>query len=427
MSTDPTHQKPRVLFVDDEPAVLLALARLMRGLRNDMESVFVGGAAEALAQLGLRSFDVVVADIRMPDMDGAQVLSEMQRSFPGIIRIVLSGHAEMGAARRSLSLAHHFLAKPCDAATLRAVLVRALGLRKLLQNRELQAVIACMRDLPARPYIYSTLCCLLAEPEIDWRDVARLISRDTALCHAFLNIVGSTFSPPTQHNMSLETAVAYLGPTRLGSRVVAATATSALAGRAERHGHDPARYETHALLCAHIASALVHDTHMSEDAFAAGLLHNVGELLLLAEGSEDHLRVRAYSAAHGVSLHDAERKLGSVSHGHVGAYLLNEWGLSHSILEAVARHDQPLATPHAVLDVVDAVHVSALLADHYVHHAPNALELASNYLAPFSTARSLLEISASAEVWLAQRERTRVEVAHGHDHGPWPASPETRA
>jgi HD-like signal output (HDOD) protein/ActR/RegA family two-component response regulator len=415
MSPAATSCKPRVLFVDDEPAVLRAMARLMRGLRNDIESVFVENGTEALAHLAQSPFDVVVADIRMPKMDGAELLSEVQRRFPRVLRIVLSGHADIGAARRAISIAHHFLLKPCDATSVREVIIRAIGLRTLLEDRELLSLVSGMRDVPARPQTYTELSRLLAMPETTSRDIARLISRDGALSVAFLKIVNSTFSPPMQRALTLEAAVSYLGLTRLRAKIFAAAATTTLAARAERHGYDLALNETRALLCAHLAAALVHDRQTSDEAFAAGLLHNVGDLMLLAEGSEVHLHARAHAKQRGIASHAAERELGSVSHAHVGAYLLGQWGLPYSIIEAIARQHQPLATPHTALDVVDAVYVSALLVDHYVEHVPNALEVATEYLGRFRAALSLGELTSAAELWLQDRERASVHPAHDLD------------
>ena len=84
----------RVLFVDDEQRVLDGLARMLRPLRHEWEMSFASGAAEGLAELEARPFDVVVSDMRMPGMDGVELLTQVKEQHPGLVRIVLSGQTD---------------------------------------------------------------------------------------------------------------------------------------------------------------------------------------------------------------------------------------------------------------------------------------------------------------------------------------------
>ena len=81
----------KVLFVDDEANVILALKRMLRPLRNEWKMEFVTSGAEALGVLEKEKYDVVVTDMRMPEMDGAQLLETVREKYPGIVRIILSG------------------------------------------------------------------------------------------------------------------------------------------------------------------------------------------------------------------------------------------------------------------------------------------------------------------------------------------------
>jgi YesN/AraC family two-component response regulator len=67
----------RILFVDDEPMVLDGLRRSLHSMRKDWEMVFVTSGSEALESMANQSFDIVVTDMRMPGMDGAQLLEEV--------------------------------------------------------------------------------------------------------------------------------------------------------------------------------------------------------------------------------------------------------------------------------------------------------------------------------------------------------------
>jgi len=113
--------KKRVLFVDDEPRILDGRRRMLRSMRHEWKMSFAETGQEALAILANQPFDVVVVDMRMPGMDGVQLLSEVRKRHQ-IIRIVLSGTADREAILRAVGLAHQYLSKPCDAETLKSVL-----------------------------------------------------------------------------------------------------------------------------------------------------------------------------------------------------------------------------------------------------------------------------------------------------------------
>jgi YesN/AraC family two-component response regulator len=115
---------PRILFVDDEPQVLDALRNLMRRQRHRWDMAFASGGAAALAAFEEAPFDVIVSDMRMPGMDGAELLALVRDRYPATARVVLSGYAEPAAVNRALAVAHEFLSKPCDARTLEQVIER---------------------------------------------------------------------------------------------------------------------------------------------------------------------------------------------------------------------------------------------------------------------------------------------------------------
>src|SRR5579862_1975913 len=112
----------RILFVDDERRVLEGLQRMLRPHRSQWHMRFANSGQEALAMLEEGSYDVIVSDMRMPGMDGAQLLETVRERYPGMIRIVLSGHSDVEAALRAVPVAHQFLAKPCDAEKLQAAI-----------------------------------------------------------------------------------------------------------------------------------------------------------------------------------------------------------------------------------------------------------------------------------------------------------------
>ena len=89
--------KRRILFVDDEAKVLDGLRNLLRRQRHEWDMLFALSGAAALEELAKAPVDVIVSDMRMPGMDGAELLTRVRTLYPQTARIVLSGHAERGA------------------------------------------------------------------------------------------------------------------------------------------------------------------------------------------------------------------------------------------------------------------------------------------------------------------------------------------
>lgn len=388
--------KHRVLFVDDEPAMLTGLSRLLRSLRHEIDSEFAGGGAAALALLAERPFDIVVSDIRMPGMDGAELLQEVQRRYPHIIRIVLSGHADLSVALRAVPVVHQFLAKPCDAAVVREVIRRAANLHKLLQDQRLKTLVAGIRELPARPRIISELMRILDDPGANANAIAALVARDVALSAQVLKVVNSAFFGLARRVTAIESAVSYLGTGMLRALMLSSAATDKLGPRARALGYDLEGTQRHALLCGQLASLFFQDKLRREDAFASGLLHDIGELLLIAESDPNMLVAASEAAQSGRSLHLVESERGFVSHAYVGAYLLGAWGIPYSIVEAVAHHHEPSCVEHEQFDVVDAVYCANLILDYLRERDERLLALAHEHAERLPGARPLSEVVDAA-------------------------------
>src|SRR4051794_31980839 len=105
----------RILFVDDEVRVLDGVRRLLHHLHGDWQMSFATSGQQALEILSQGGFDVIVTDIRMPGMNGIELLAIAKELYPGIVRIVLSGQSDRDLTLKSALNAHQYLSKPCDA------------------------------------------------------------------------------------------------------------------------------------------------------------------------------------------------------------------------------------------------------------------------------------------------------------------------
>jgi putative nucleotidyltransferase with HDIG domain len=366
----------RILFVDDEPNVLAGLRRMLHPLCAQWEMVFVGGGKEALERLGEFGFDVLVTDVRMAGMSGVELLNQVRERFPETIRIVLSGTADSEAALRTATLAHQYLCKPCDAATFRATLERACSMRAMLWDPTLQTLISGIDKLPSLPSVYLKLNAVLGSDHASVKDIATVITQDMAMTAKVLQLVNSALFGISRKITSVTEAVTYLGVETVKSLSLSVMAFSEF--RDPKLARFAEQLSAHSLevgvLAREIAKSSRFATVTADDCFVAGLLHDIGKLILADNRPNEFRDSLRIAGLGGITSIEAEVEVFGTTHAEVGAHLLWLWGLPDCVTEAVALHHKPgRPAGGAVL----AVHVADALIYNKEHPELDADSLGS--------------------------------------------------
>jgi HD-like signal output (HDOD) protein len=352
----------RVLFVDDELQILEGLRRMLRPQRHEWEMTFAPGGEAALALMEANRFDVIVADMRMPGMDGAKLLTQVRNLYPQVARIVLSGHAELSTALQVVPIAHQFLAKPCDAGTLRVAVERACHLKGLLNDDSIHRTVGALRDLSSLASTYNALTQALANPDTSHQEFASIVEQDVSISAKILQLVSSAFFGNAHSVVDLEHAVIYLGINTLRSLVLSLEVFRVFQPKKPLPGFSLESLHAHARLVAHIAARLPVPKHLLDVTMVAGILHDVGKLILAWKLPGRFKMLQAQAAEERCPLYKVEERQYGFSHAEIGAYLLGLWGLPYIMVEAVALHHGSNRVPHECFDAVTAVHVANLLA-----------------------------------------------------------------
>ncbi|HEX4119157.1 MAG TPA: response regulator [Verrucomicrobiae bacterium] len=355
----------KVIFVDDEPRVLQGLQRQLHAMRREWDMQFVDSGAKALESMARQPVDVIVTDMMMPGMDGAQLLSEVMKRYPNSVRLVLSGHADREAVLRLIGPAHQYLSKPCNAEELRFAIVRALALKELLGNEQLKQLASRVSSLPTLPALHQQLTNELAKEEPSVERVAEIISKDVGMTSKILQLVNSAFFGLAESAANPLDAVFYLGLSTIRALVVSvhvfsqfdsATIKCFSVEQLAQHGWRTA-------LAAKKISVMEHgDSKLDDQCFLAGLLHDVGRLVMAAGLGEQYDAVFARATESKRPLWQVEREEFGATHAEVGAYLLGLWGLPNPVVEAVALHHRPCDSAFRGFSAVVAVHVADALA-----------------------------------------------------------------
>jgi HD-like signal output (HDOD) protein/CheY-like chemotaxis protein len=287
--------------------------------------------AEALARLRSGApCDVVVA-AELPGMEGVTLLARLRDEYPSVARIVVAPPPAIAVGFRIADLAHQVLPAGSPPEVLRDALGRTLRLRDLMADERLRGLAGSVDGLPSLPRIYGDLTAALESPSCGSDEIAAVVCRDPALAAKILQLVNSSFFGLPRRVTALPEAVAYLGVTTVRSLVLSTEAMSLFRPSARAAGLDVDDLAARAAATATEAARLAAPEHRS-DAFTAGLLSDVGLLLLAAKAPE-------------LPRQD-ESSLG-FTHGGAGAYLLGLWGLPPGVVEAVAFHHDPLAAAPA--------------------------------------------------------------------------------
>jgi len=354
--------KKRVLFVDDEPNVLNGLRRSLHGMREVWDIQFVESAAAALQALEKDGYDAIITDMRMPLMDGADLLDQVKQRYPETVRMILSGQSSRGSMFRSIAQAHQFLSKPCDPQELGTRLSQAFAMRDLLSNQSVKTVVSRLRSLPSLPALYEEIMVQLRSEEPSFAQIARTISKDVGMATKILQLANSAFMGTSGRVSSLLQALTLIGLDNVRTLVLSVNVFSQFDGNARVAASLPCLWEhsiTVSKLAQQIATAENCPKALLEECFTAGLLHDLGKLVLMAEFPKECLEV--YATKSGTST-DMERERLGCTHAEVGAYLMSIWGLPLPLVHAVAYHHHPAEAAETKFSPLTAVHAADAIA-----------------------------------------------------------------
>ncbi len=353
--------KKRILFVDDHPLLLRGLKRMLFDMAGEWDMHFAKNGEEALEVLATAPFDVIVSDMMMPGMDGGTLLAETKRRYPSLIRIILSGHPDGGLVLKSIDATHQFLAKPVDGEKLKDVLSRAFSLHDLLADANLKKLVADLRSLPSLPTAYRELTQALQSPDVTMQELGKIISQDVGMTAKLMQMVNSAFFGLPLHISDPIHAAKLLGAEILRGLVLSAQIFSSF----DQDKPGPLsieKFTNHSLavgsLSQNIAVHEKQEKHTTDDALIAGMLHDIGKLVLAENLPVEYKQAVHFAATKGITFLEAEKTVIGSTHTEVGAYLLGLWGMPKNIVEAVAFHHQPQKCTDKNFRALTAVHAA---------------------------------------------------------------------
>ncbi len=332
----------RVLFVDDEPLILSGIENALLFADYGWETVFANSGEEAVTCLKEAPFGVLVTDMKMPGMSGADVLSHARDNYPAMVRIVLSGECDPELAQRAMPLAHEFVSKPCDPDDLFEIINRAHETSKSLDSPRIAELVGSLDTLPIQPRVFSEIQDCVSSDE-GLPAITKVVESDVAIATAVIRMANSAFYGFGHETTTVRDAVSRLGSDTvsgiaMNAELAACTSPSLLQDLENLNG-----------LSAHVAS-IVRKMIGVEAAKAslASLVRSIGVVVFITCVGEEYQPIQEHFRATGLPDDEGELRLFGATHSEVGAYVLRMWKVDPIVVEAVHYHREPsLASPEA--------------------------------------------------------------------------------
>lgn len=224
-----------------------------------------------------------------------------------------------------------------------------------------QALVNKSLELVSAPTTYARLDALISDPNSAIDDISEVINTDPALTTRLLKIVNSPYYGFPSQIKTISRAITIIGTRELTHLVLATSVMNAFRG-IPANLIDMDTFWRHSLACAITAKSLAEATHQSnpEQYFIAGLLHNIG-CLVLYQSVPELAREAINSARYGHEvMHEAEQRIIGFDHAEVGAILAENWRLPDSLVQVARYHHQPSSADHDQLEIA-IVHVADVL------------------------------------------------------------------
>lgn len=351
---------PRILFVDDEQRVLEGIENLLFD-HMEWEATFAPSGEAALHTLRTAGpFDVLVTDMRMPGMDGLDLLQHVLHEQPHMMRIVLSGDAEMQRAMQALTIAHQYLAKPCDEKSLVTTLQRALRVRTVVEDDQLRRNLGMISETPHDQQWLRRVRELASDQNCSISEVARAIAADVGLATKVVQAASSAIFGGARVT-TVAAAVQRIG----------LDGVRALALAMELYGRLPSSNafvedRDRCLKIASISAAISTASEDSEHAYLCALLHDLGTLTLRSQLPARVARCNDLRSRGELSLVEIENLEFGIDHARLGAEILELFEMT-DIADVIRHHHLPSRSGRpARLDAMAALHIAEAVYDEHL-------------------------------------------------------------
>jgi HD-like signal output (HDOD) protein/CheY-like chemotaxis protein len=346
----------KILIVDDEVQILKALVRLF--MDTDYEVVTAESGAAALEILEQEQFNMIISDMKMPYMDGYELLSKVKELYPKTVRIILSGYSEEKVVFHALqkNIARLYVFKPWKNDELIQIVTQLLETEDILNNSNLLNFINNVENLPTIKTSYQRIINLIND-DTDIISISNEIERDISISAKILNVANSAYYGAKTG--SVKQAVTYIGLHNTKKLVITTSIIETMNEKSEA-GEMIKNIWIHSFLSNRLLAFLYEKflhKRIPDLYSSAALLHNIGEIFFLKYFFQEYVTLLLRAKTETEEISKLEKKAFTASHSEAGAYLLEWWEFPFPIVETALYHHNPLDEKVINKELVCAVHI----------------------------------------------------------------------
>lgn len=343
----------KVMFVDDEPMVLKGMKRSL--FNTGWDILLADSGQQALDILCDTNVDVVISDMQMPGMNGAELLEKISELYPSTVRVALSGHTDKEMAAKASFVAHQWFSKPCSPDEIKTAVKRIETIQQSLPNQKIKEIVGKIKVLPTAPKLFFRIKKLF-DAGVDMSVIANVIGEDPALTAKILQISNSSFFMLSTKVQKIEDAI-----TRLGADVVSCVVAMAeiYSNTMKIPGYSIEKEQKHSMSTALLGVSFA-PREAKEEAMLVGLLHDIGMyiLFILAPNSVETYLQKWKKGEDNSAL---ERELFGADHTQLAGYLLHLWNFPYHLIESILLHHQPVKLMESKFGAAASIYVANTL------------------------------------------------------------------
>ncbi len=353
--------------MDDEKSILKAIKREL--VEAEFDVMTANSARKALDILTEDTIDIVVSDIKMPEISGIDFLKTVKEKYPHIHRVILSGYVEEEGVFIAIQqgIATTYFVKPWKAEVLRDKLEHILKMKELFKNRKLVNTLNSIRRIPVLPRVYSDLLKAIGEKKSN-KEIADIISKDISVSTKILQIVNSAYYGIKRQITSIERGILFLGINNIKDMVLTLTLISEL---------EWSKFQKQILEEIIFKSSLINNIFnilykkrfnqiVKEEFSSIGITHNIGKIILLQYFPESYKNILDYYQAHPIKdFYSCELEVNpdNSPHTQIGGYLLNLWNLHSINVEAALFHHEPEKSSESTREIIRIFNLAIQLVE----------------------------------------------------------------
>ncbi len=302
----------------------------------------------------------VFCDLESRLESGVSMLAHLENEHPRVARLAVSRHPDMDRASPDGLHAQQILGTDDSSDELRHALERVLRLNACLHSDRVQAIVGEISQLPSVPQSYLALVRAAKDPSSGLNSIASIVQSDPAMSLKVLQLVNSAFFGLSKRIASIEQAVALLGVEMLKALAMSAQIFTACEMKPQPK-FSIERFQTYSILTARFASRFFDERSLREAAFTAGMVHDIGKLIIAMRHPREFDEVLTIAMRDSRPFDDVERQVLGASHAEIGAHLLSRWGIPFPIVECVALHHSTADLDGHHCELIAGVHAADAL------------------------------------------------------------------